>query len=340
MTNTITCRNCLTTSLMIAVLLIVDTSRQVRAQNGPNMLYPAPSALGGKVIVIPAGTTLEGRLKSTIGSSVSKQGERFAIEMTSPALANGADVLIPAGSEICGEVVEAIPSNRVPHRKKEKPTGKLRIQINALRMPDGNIFPLVASLVGEKIPGSRARNPNIGGGIAYSGSANSFAAVAPGRTYGNIRRGRFRGPHLVTKQELMQDPIYGRDPNSERDADQFDIRSLILKKRDLYIYEGSPLTVHLDGPLKMGIAPAQSAVSQVEGPTASSTDERFDRTNKGVHNAAPESASNSTTTSDSKGSGKIFPDPKSVLPKPNSLPFQVPAKTPSSPGVSPDETQF
>lgn len=103
-------------SLALVVLLFIQPTL---AQPGVSPYYKAPDSLAGRTIVIPAGTTFEGRIESTIGSSVSKQGERFIITLSSPLLANGSDVLIPAGAEVLGEVVQAIPAKDVPHAKKK-----------------------------------------------------------------------------------------------------------------------------------------------------------------------------------------------------------------------------
>jgi hypothetical protein len=58
----------------------------------------------------------------------------------------------------------------------------------------------------------------------------------------------------------MSDPIMGR----ENDADGHDkaaIRSLVKKNRDLYIYAGSPLTIRLEAPFKMGMASSAGEAS-------------------------------------------------------------------------------
>ncbi len=98
--------------------------KPLMAQPGVSPYYKAPASYAGKTFVVPAGTTFEGRIQSTIGSSVSKQGTPFIITIPSPVLANGSDVLIPAGSEVLGEVVQAVPANavpveKVPHQKKK-----------------------------------------------------------------------------------------------------------------------------------------------------------------------------------------------------------------------------
>jgi hypothetical protein len=230
------------------------------AQPGVSPYYKAPDSYAGKTFVVPAGTTFEGLIESTIGSTVSKQGTPFIITISSPVLANGSDVLIPAGATVLGEVIQAIPAHavpvtKVPHQKKEKPVGKLRVQINALKMPDGMTYPMVASLVGEQAVGNpynmnqfgKNNNPVRGSGVAYVGSPTGFQSVAPGTAHFNTRTGVSQ---VVTKNEMLHDPIMGRQGDmNERTA----IRSLVKKDRNLFIYKGSPLTIRLEAPFKVGI---------------------------------------------------------------------------------------
>jgi hypothetical protein len=254
-------------SITLSFLFVVSNVAAAYGQTGANAYFNPPSSLSGKTVVIPSGTTLEGRLESTIGSSVSKMGERFNIELTSPALANGTDVLIPAGSKIVGEVVEAVPSGKVTHDKKEHPFGKLRVQITNLRMPDGTTFPMIGSIVGENNFGG-GYNPDLGGGVAFTGNPNNFNAVAPGKYSNNpyqSRHGMPSGPHVVTRREAMSDPIVGNPGGNQQGM--YSIRSLIKKKRNLFIYKGSPLTVRLDAPMKMGIGVARNAGVNLEAPT-------------------------------------------------------------------------
>src|SRR5271166_1084048 len=87
------------------------------AQQPPQNYYKAASGLQGKTVFLPTGTTFEGRIEQTISSSKSHQGERFSIVIASPILGNGSDVIIPQGSKVLGEVVEAIPHDQVKHPK-------------------------------------------------------------------------------------------------------------------------------------------------------------------------------------------------------------------------------
>ncbi len=91
--------------------------------------------LEGKTILLPIGTTLEGRMDSTISSGHSKEGDRFTIGMSTPVLANGSDVIIPAGSQIMGEVVEAIASGKIKREEAAETTWETASSIEQLTHP-------------------------------------------------------------------------------------------------------------------------------------------------------------------------------------------------------------
>lgn len=253
-------------SLMVAYFPALTTtdclaaSKAARTDYGKN--YRSPTTMSGKTILIPIGTTFEGRVDTTLSSTKSKAGQAFSIVMSAPVLANGVDVVIPAGSKVLGEVVEAVPSGKVPYKKKvqPKPRGKLRIQLTGLQTPDGVTYPMVASVAGEvDARGGRSRRTPLGTGVAYMGSTASFESVAPGApgTMRNQRAGQ--AAKVMKKRDMLKDTLYGLD-NERKYHEEALIRSLVLKKRDYWIFEGSPMTVRLDAPFKMGITPANAGV--------------------------------------------------------------------------------
>lgn len=263
------------TLLWLLTSLGMPLSAQAQQQKSSDSLYRPAHSLHGKTVIIPIGIHFEGRLDHTIGSSVSKQGERFEIEVSSPILANGTDVLIPAGAVVIGEVVECIPSGRLPHQKGfPKPTGKLRVQLSGLRTPDGITYPMVASLAGETISrggggrrggGQERANTKLGHGVAYVGSSSSFEAVAPGAAQ-RLRTRPGQAPKVVTAREMMQDAIYGSGQDSTNQQGAGHIRSLVKKGTNLYILAGSPVSVKIDAPFKLGVAAAQGTSAALEAP--------------------------------------------------------------------------
>ncbi len=222
----------------------------------PNLMYRAPNTMHGKTVLIPIGTTWEGRIDTTISSLRSHPGQAFSIILSSPVLLNGVDVIVPAGSHVMGEVVEAISADRVPHDKHEPKQlirGKLRVQLSGLRTPDGVTYPLVASLSGEVAGRGGGRGTPLGTGVAYVGSSASFEAVAPGMA----DRARYRpgtAPRVTSRRDLLKDQLLGMGDERVK-VDDSSIRSLVLNHRDYFIYEGSPLTVKLNAPFKIGMTP-------------------------------------------------------------------------------------
>ena len=227
--------------------------------------YRAPNSFHGKAVVLPIGTSFEGRIQSTIGSSASKPGERFSVEVSAPVMANGTEVLIPSGTEVVGEVVEAISSSRQPHIKGyPRQLGKLRVQLMSIHMPSGVTLPLVASLSGETTANQKSGQGGLTSrksSVAYVGSQAGFDAVNPAM---NNKRDPRTGKITVLKREdILKDPILGEEAGGNSGKNNSLIRSLVKNGRDLYIYNGSPLTIRLDAPLKISFA-ASSAQSSID----------------------------------------------------------------------------
>jgi hypothetical protein len=203
----------------------------------------------GKTVMIPAGTTFEGRVDQTLGSAKSSPGTKFAVTMSSPALGNGQDVIVPAGSQFLGEVVEAIPSKHLPHKKGyDKPTGKLRVQLTGLRVAGGSTYQIVASFIKDAKASS-----DLGTGVAYVGTQAGFNGVYPrGGGPGSRNTGG-----LVSKDAMLKNALYG-DPDRDKQhqsGDKNAIRSLVKKGNELIIANGSPMSIRLDAPLRLSLTP-------------------------------------------------------------------------------------
>lgn len=274
------------------------------AAAGPNYSsqapYHGPNSFQGKAVVLPVGTTFEGRIQQTIGSSASRSGERFTIEINAPVLANGSEVLIPSGSEIYGEVAEAISSSRQPAEKYHpKPLGKLRVQLLSLKLTNGVTYPLVASLSGEVTNlKSHSLNAARKSGVAYVGSQAGFDAVNPTmQTKRDPRTGQLT---VLKREDILSDPILGEGRGNNSAAGGQYVRSLMKRGRDLFIYSGSPLTIRLDAPLKISFAASEGQASieseDYSSPVSEGKGKRFARerpqpeVNEGSQNAPAGSA--------------------------------------------------
>lgn len=142
------------------------------------------------------------------------------------------------------------------------------MQVTALKMPDGMTYPMVASLIGEQIASNpynpysmynqNNKNSVRGSGVAYVGTPTGFESMASGKA----RYNRNGVPSVVTKNELLNDPIMGQDRSISEEKTE--IRSLVKKNRNLYIYNGSPLTIRLEAPFKMAVGTSAGEESSLE----------------------------------------------------------------------------
>jgi len=321
-----------------AALGLIILAPVTQAQSGNENFYRGPSGVSGKTAILPIGTTFEGRIQSTI-SSRSRQGERFAIEISAPVMANGSEVLIPSGSQIQGEVVEAVPSSRVPKDAGMRlhPLGKLRTQLLSLQLPAGMNYPLVASISGEV---NRSKGTTTSGPlarkstVAYVGTQAGFDAVNPALRKPRMLNGQMQ---VLSKSDMLRDPILGEDVNAGQGQYKY-VRSLVKKGRDLYIYSGSPITVRLDAPLKLsfGASSANTSIDMINDDDKplrkpSKSGRRFD-----PERSAPAQVQDTAPVQDSAPVQQAAPPEKSKSKK--SAP--VTQTTPSSSGQSSQGSDF
>lgn len=300
-----------TTALCTA---LISPPAQAQRNQSADSLYRGAHTMHGKTVIIPIGVHFEGRIDHTIGSSCSKPGERFEVEVSSPVLANGTDVLIPAGSAVIGEVVECVSSSKLPHQKGlPKPTGQLRVQLSGLRTPDGVTYPMVASLAGEtqaqgggrgRSHGMERANTRLGHGVAYVGTQAGFEAVAPGAAQ-RFRTKPGQPPKVVTPQDIMRDPIYGSGQAGAQMSGISHVRSLVKRNYNLWILAGSPLSIRIDAPFKLGIAPAAGSASVLDAPMDDG--ERIDR-NGGRRFAKRGTKANDEEEQDEQPEQPLIPD--------------------------------
>lgn len=97
--------------------------------------------LRGRVVVAPAGSRFEATLVTTLSSEINRVGDIVTAQVASP-LVVGSDIVIPAGSQLVGQVVNAIPAKRF----KAGAGGVLELRFTAIQTPDGQRYPLSASI--------------------------------------------------------------------------------------------------------------------------------------------------------------------------------------------------
>lgn len=125
--------------------------QQLKGFEDPNEFYDqgykepnigtAARPLRGRVVVAPAGSRFDVSIVTTLSSGISRVGDIVSASVASPLIV-GADVVIPAGSQIVGQVVNAVPARRF----KAGAGGILELRFTSVQTPDGQRYPLSASI--------------------------------------------------------------------------------------------------------------------------------------------------------------------------------------------------
>ena len=95
--------------LLLLLLASVACSTKPAGENAEASATSSTS--GSKQVALPAGTVVTVRLSSAVGSKISAQGDHFSATVATPVEVDG-KVVLPAGAEVLGKVVEAVPQGR------------------------------------------------------------------------------------------------------------------------------------------------------------------------------------------------------------------------------------
>jgi hypothetical protein len=156
---------------------------------------------------LPEGTTIRVKLLHGLSTAYSEKGEAFSSRVASDVV-QGDKVLIPAGAEIDGRVVQVSSGHAGGH-------GSMRLQPEAMVLSDGTRFHLSAEVTGT--PGSRTRLGNEGtilpasrmkrDGIEYGGAVGGGAVTGAflGGPVGAVT-GSLIGASVVTAHLLISHP--------------------------------------------------------------------------------------------------------------------------------------
>ncbi len=110
-------------------------------------------------VSVPAGTTFAAELQGTLSSASSRVGETFRARIVDDVV-DGGEVVIPAGSEVVGEVTEAVPLRKVGGR------ARLAVRFTDLVLPSGSTVPIRATLTEQGRSETGRDAATIGGGAA------------------------------------------------------------------------------------------------------------------------------------------------------------------------------
>lgn len=180
-----------------------QTSQAAYADPDGDIVHPAPLGPGE----LREGATIRVRLLNGLSSSLSEQGEPFRSRVASDVLEAG-NVVIPAGAEISGTVVEASSGHLGGH-------GTLMLRPDTVTLPNGQKFRLHAMVSGapgshNKVgvegaisPDSRLKRDGIEYGAVMGGGAATGAIL--GGPVGALA-GTIVGAGVVTAHLLVNHP--------------------------------------------------------------------------------------------------------------------------------------
>ena len=148
----------LLTGLLIAAVFpalasATDNSTDTAANAAATPTAPAAEPGG---LLLPAGSTLHVRLRTTLTSKTNKTGDKFSGYVEQPVSVNGKDI-VPVGSLVDGHVVF------VQNAKRVKGVGQMRIVLDDVTTENGDEFTLNGSLEdAQGSPCAKAGNDDEG----------------------------------------------------------------------------------------------------------------------------------------------------------------------------------
>jgi hypothetical protein len=168
-----------------------------------DIVHPAPLGPGE----IGQGTLIRVRMLNDLSSSFSEKGEPFRSRVANDVL-SGSNVVIPAGAEISGQVVETSTGHFGGR-------GSLMLKPDTVTLPNGQSFRLHAVVSGAPATHSRVDNEGmitadsrkLRGGIEYGGAVGAGAVTGAylGGPVGALAGGLV-GAGLVTTHLLISHP--------------------------------------------------------------------------------------------------------------------------------------
>ncbi len=128
---------------------------------------------------VPAGTQMDVEFTGTVASNTSREGDVFRVRVTNDIREEG-HVVIPAGSEILGQVTEAAPI-----QKKIGGRARLALAFTDLVLPSGTRVPIEASFV-QQGRSETGRDAATIGGAAAGGAILGRVLKKSDRTKGGV----------------------------------------------------------------------------------------------------------------------------------------------------------
>jgi hypothetical protein len=129
-------------------------------------------------VTVPAGAQIDVEFTRRLASNTSSPGDSFRARVSQDLIQDGV-VAIPAGSEILGEVTDALPLKRVGGQ------ARLALKFTDLVLPSGKTVPIDASFVQEGRNETRRDAATIGG-VAAGGAVLGRILSQGNRSRGSV----------------------------------------------------------------------------------------------------------------------------------------------------------
>jgi len=204
----------------------------------PPQPAPAPRAATGEKVIVPAGTRLAVVLENGISTRGAKPGDGVYFQTAFPVTQNNR-IVIPVGSYISGEIIEAKRPGRV------KGQDEFRLRLNTLILPNGytvdlNAAPRTADTGGKettdpegKVTGPSGKGKDVGTVAETTVTGAGIGAIAGGGKGAGIGAGigglaglaavlLTRGPEAQMPRGSTLDIVIEREITLDADKIQFD----------------------------------------------------------------------------------------------------------------------
>lgn len=192
--------------------------------------YQQSQTYQGRVSTVPSGTPLSATVSTPLSSEFSRVGDRFMASLGSPITGSDGSIVIPAGSQLEGQVVSVKPAGRTGK------AGELDVRFTAAVLGNGQRIPLSARIRTDDntgiIKGSttagRVGNTALKTGLGAGLGAALGTAMGP-LSGGNVGRGAIYGTAIGGGLGLA--------------------KGAWDKGKDAVLQTGEPLNIMLDQPI-------------------------------------------------------------------------------------------
>ena len=155
-------RLALFTSLLLLLGASVACSTKPAGENENAEASTTPHIFGSKQVTLPAGSVVTVRLAGAVGSKLSTNNDHFSATVARPVEVDG-KVVVPAGAEAVGKVVEAVPQGRF------KGAATLRLILESVTV-NANSYDVKTTSISRYLKGKGKRTATMIGGGAGGGA--------------------------------------------------------------------------------------------------------------------------------------------------------------------------